>query len=399
MTENELLPFTVFNTDEKSIANFGKMGKDAKMTNPAHLVLEDGSTYRGYAFGAQASAFGEVVFATSMTGYQEMLTDPSFAGQIVVPTYPLIGNYGINSRDIESRKVQVSGFVVREHSLRPSHSLSDMTLDAYLQSEGIAGISGVDTRAITRRLRTQGVMMGAIGVDEPPEATLARLEDMPAYGDLDFVRQVSTESAYDWDNPLWQTPAPETTRRVLVSDFGLKYNILRMLRSRGCEVIAMPATATAQDILDRNPDGVMLSPGPGDPELLDYAVETTKGLLGKLPVFGICLGNQVVGRAVGGSTFKLKFGHRGANHPVKDLQTGLVHITSQNHGYSVDADTLPQEVEVSHINLNDNTVEGIRHKSLPVMTIQYHSEASPGPLDNEYMFDRFMEMIDDTEGK
>ena len=369
------------------------------MTNPAHLVLEDGSTYRGYAFGAQRSAHGEVVFATSMTGYQEMLTDPSFAGQIVVPTYPLIGNYGINSRDIESRKVQVAGFVVREHSLRPSHALSDMTLDEYLQSESIAGVSGVDTRAITRRLRTQGVMMGAIGVGEPPKTTLERLEEIPAYGDLDFVRQVSTESAYDWNSPLWQKSAPETTRRVLVSDFGLKYNILRMLRSRGCEVIAMPATASAQDILDRNPDGVMLSPGPGDPELLDYAVETTKGLLGRLPVFGICLGNQVVGRAVGGSTFKLKFGHRGANHPVKDLQTGLVHITSQNHGYAVDADTLPSEVEVSHINLNDNTVEGIRHKSLPVMTIQYHSEASPGPLDNEYMFDRFMEMIDDVEGK
>ena len=367
--------------------------------NPAHLVLEDGSTYRGYAFGAQTSAHGEVVFATSMTGYQEMLTDPSFAGQIVVPTYPLMGNYGINSRDIESRRVQVSGFVVREHSLRPSHSMSDMTLDAYLRSEGIAGISGVDTRAITRRLRTQGVMMGAIGVDESHEATLARLEEIPAYGDLDFVRQVTTKSAYNWDNPLWQKPAPETTRRILVSDFGLKYNILRMLRSRGCEVIAMPATSSAQDILDRNPDGVMLSPGPGDPELLDYAVGTTKGLLGRLPVFGICLGNQVVGRAVGGSTFKLKFGHRGANHPVKDLQTGLVHITAQNHGYAVDADTLPQEVEVSHINLNDNTVEGLRHKSLPVMTIQYHSEASPGPLDNEYMFDRFMEMIDDSEGQ
>ena len=369
------------------------------MTKPAHLVLEDGSTYRGYAFGARTSAFGEVVFATSMTGYQEMLTDPSFAGQIVVPTYPLIGNYGINSRDIESRRVQVAGFVVREHSLRPSHAMSDMTLDEYLKSEGIAGISGVDTRAITRRLRTQGVMMGAIGVDESPETTLTRLEEIPAYGELDFVRQVSTQTAYDWDNPLWQKPAPETTRRILVSDFGLKYNILRMLRSRGCEVVAMPATASAQDIMDRNPDGVMLSPGPGDPELLDYAVETTKGLLGRLPVFGICLGNQVVGRAVGGSTFKLKFGHRGANHPVKDLQTGLVHITAQNHGYAVDADTLPLEVEVSHINLNDNTVEGLRHKSFPVMTIQYHSEASPGPLDNEYMFDRFMEMIDDGEGK
>ncbi|MYE53859.1 MAG: glutamine-hydrolyzing carbamoyl-phosphate synthase small subunit [Chloroflexi bacterium] len=370
-----------------------------KKPKPAHLVLEDGSTYRGSAFGARESAFGEVVFATSMTGYQEMLTDPSFAGQIVVPTYPLIGNYGINSRDIESRKVQVAGFVVREHSLRPSHSLSDMTLDEYLQSEGIAGISGVDTRAITRRLRTQGVMMGAIGVDESPETTLARLEDIPAYGELDFVRQVSTETAYDWDSPLWQKPAPETTRRILVSDFGLKYNILRMLRSRGCEVVAMPATASAQDILDRNPDGVMLSPGPGDPELLDYAVDTTKGLLGRLPVFGICLGNQVVGRAVGGSTFKLKFGHRGANHPVKDLQTGLVHITAQNHGYAVDANTLPQEVEVSHININDNTVEGLRHNSLPVITIQYHSEASPGPLDNEYMFDRFMEMIDDVGGR
>ena len=368
------------------------------MTKLAHLVLEDGSAYRGYAFGARASAHGEVVFATSMTGYQEMLTDPSFAGQIVVPTYPLIGNYGINARDYESRRVQVAGFVVREHSLRPSHSLSEMTLDEYLQAEGVAAVSGVDTRAITRRLRTQGVMMGVIAVDEPPEDALARLKGMPAYGDMDFVRQVTTESAYDWNSPLWRQPAPETTRRILVSDYGLKYNILRMLRSRGCEVVAMPATASAQDILDRNPDGVMLSPGPGDPELLDYAVDTTRGLLGRLPVFGICLGNQVVGRAVGGGTFKLKFGHRGANHPVKDLQTGLVHITAQNHGYAVDADSLPQDVEVSHVNLNDGTVEGLRHKSLPAMTIQYHSEASPGPLDNEYMFDRFMEMVGDDGG-
>ena len=367
--------------------------------NSAHLVLEDGSIYGGYAFGARAPAVGEVVFATSMTGYQEMLTDPSFAGQIVVPTYPLIGNYGINRRDFESRKVQVAGFVVREHSLRPSHALSDMTLDEFLQSEGVSAISGVDTRAITRRLRTRGVMMGAIGIDEPPQHTLDRLKQAPAYGDVDFVRQVTTNAAYDWNNPLWRKPAPETRRRILVSDFGLKYNILRMLRSRGCEVVAMPATATAQDILARNPDGVMLSPGPGDPELLDYAVDAAKGLIGRLPVFGICLGNQVVGRAVGGSTFKLKFGHRGANHPVKDLQTGLVHITAQNHGYAVDADSLPSEVEMSHININDGTLEGLRHKSLPVMTIQYHSEASPGPLDNEYMFDRFIEMIEDAANR
>ena len=365
------------------------------MSKIAHLVLEDGSSYAGVAFGARTSSHGEVVFATSMTGYQEMLTDPSFAGQIVVPTYPLMGNYGINARDYESRRVQVSGFVVRQHSLRPSHALSEMTLDEYLQAEGVAGVSEVDTRAITRRLRTRGVMMGAIAVDESPESALDRLREMPAYGDTDFVRQVSAESAYDWNSALWRQPAPETTRRILVSDYGLKYNILRMLRSRGCEVVAMPAAASADDILARSPDGVMLSPGPGDPELLDYAVETARGLLGRLPVFGICLGNQIVGRAVGGSTFKLKFGHRGANHPVKDLSTGLAHITAQNHGYAVDADTLPQDVAISHINLNDGTVEGLRHQSLPVMTIQYHSEASPGPLDNEYMFDRFLSMVDD----
>ncbi len=366
------------------------------MTISAYLVLEDGSTYKGFAFGAQASAHGEVVFATSMTGYQEMLTDPSFAGQIVVPTYPLQGNYGINERDFESRKVQVSGFVVREHSLRPSHSLSTSTLDEFLAAQGISGISGVDTRAITRRLRTQGVMMGMIAVDESPESALIRLKELPSYGDLDFVRQVSTEKPYAWDTPLPDTTAPKTRYRVLITDYGLKYNILRILRSKGCEVIAMPATASVEEILARKPDGVMLSPGPGDPELLDYTVETAKGLIGKLPIFGICLGNQVLGRAFGGKTFKLKFGHRGANHPVKDLQTGLVHITAQNHGYAVDADSLPSDVEVSHINLNDDTVEGLRHKSLPIMSIQYHSEASPGPLDNVYVFDRFIESIRDA---
>ncbi len=371
------------------------------MTTPAHLVLEDGSRYRGEAFGARTSSYGEVVFSTSMTGYQEMLTDPSFAGQIVMPTYPLIGNYGINARDIESRRVQVSGFVVRRHDTRPSHSLSDMTLDEYLQGQGIAGIAGVDTRAITRRLRSRGVMMGAIAVDESPEVALRRIAEMPPYADLDLVTGVSTEHPYVWDQPLASPPAgaaPDDApraRRILVSDYGLKYNILRMLRSRGCEVVAMPAAASAQAVLDRQPDGVLLSPGPGNPELLDYAVETATGLLGRVPILGICLGNQVLGRAFGGRNFKLKFGHRGANHPVRDLATGRVYITSQNHGFAVDADTLPSEVEVSHVNLNDGTVEGLRHRSLPVMSIQYHSEASPGPLDNEQVFDRFLEMVDE----
>ncbi len=392
------------------------------MTTPAHLVLEDGSRYRGEAFGARASSYGEVVFSTSMTGYQEMLTDPSFAGQIVMPTYPLIGNYGINARDVESRRVQVSGFVVRRHDTRPSHSLSDMTLDEYLASQGIAGIAGVDTRAITRRLRSRGVMMGAIAVDESPEEALRRIAEMPPYVDLDLVARVSTEHPYDWDQPLGNNPRrrgdgtsalasfpPATASasvsvrvpsfgsprppRILVSDYGLKYNILRMLRSRGCEVVAMPAAASAQDVLDRQPDGVLLSPGPGNPELLDYAVETATGLLGRVPILGICLGNQVLGRAFGGRNFKLKFGHRGANHPVRDLATGRVYITSQNHGFAVDADTLPSEVEVSHVNLNDGTVEGLRHRSLPVMSIQYHSEASPGPLDNEQVFDHFLDMV------
>ena len=341
------------------------------MTTPAHLVLEDGSTYRGEAFGARASSYGEVVFSTSMTGYQEMLTDPSFAGQIVMPTYPLIGNYGINARDVESRRVQVSGFVVRRHDTRPSHSLSDMTIDEYLASQGIAGIAGVDTRAITRRLRSRGVMMGAIAVDESPEVALRRIAEMPPYADLDLVTRVSTEHPYVWDQPLASPPAgtaPDDApraRRILVSDYGLKYNILRMLRSRGCEVVAMPAAASAQAVLDRQPDGVLLSPGPGNPDLLDYAVETTTGLLGRVPILGICLGNQVLGRAFGGRNFKLKFGHRGANHPVRDLATGRVYITSQNHGFAVDADTLPSEVEVSHVNLNDGTVEGTQAPLAP----------------------------------
>jgi carbamoyl-phosphate synthase small subunit len=361
------------------------------MPNKAYLVLEDGSVFEGEAFGAPADAYGEVVFNTSMTGYQEVLTDPSYAGQMVVLTYPLVGNYGVNAEDFESRRIQVAAFVVREHSTTPSHGSSNSTLSEFLASQGIPGISGVDTRAITRRLRSRGVMMGFLG-HEAPEVALARLAEVPRYDDQDFVRRVSTDAPYRWDSQPPQ--APEARYRVLVSDCGLKYNILRLLRARGCEVLAVPVHTTAEEIMAQRPDGLLLSPGPGDPALLDYVVSTARQVAGRVPTLGICLGHQVVARAFGGKTFKLKFGHRGANHPVKDTADGSVHITAQNHGYAVDPDSLPAALEVSHINLNDNTVEGLRHRELPIITIQYHSEASPGPRDNEYMFDKFMALIE-----
>ena len=263
----------------------------------------------------------------------------------------------------------------------------------------MTGVSGVDTRAVTRRLRDRGVMMGVIAVGEPPEEALARLRRLPSYGGVDFVEQVTTPQLYEWEQSLpgpsnhAEEPRADTGVKILVDDCGLKYNILRELRTRGCEVVAMPARSTADEIMAQRPDGVLLSPGPGDPALLDYAVDTAKELVGRVPIMGICLGNQVLARAFGAKTFKLKFGHRGANHPVKDLATGRVYITAQNHGYAVDPGGLPSEIEVSHVNLNDYTVEGLRHRSLPVMAIQYHSEASPGPLDNEYIFDRFLDMV------
>ena len=359
------------------------------MAKKAVLVLEDGTWYEGEAFGAETSTYGEVVFNTSMTGYQEMLTDPSYAGQIVMPTYPIVGNYGINGEDMESRGIRVAGFVVREHCLHASHTLSTMTLDEYLASGGIAGISGVDTRAITRKLRVAGVMMAMIAVDTSPQEALARLADVPRYDSVDFVAGVSTEKPYPWDDLALAQNSP----LILVSDYGLKYNILRILRAAGCRVMALPVHASTRDILALKPDGIVLSPGPGDPALLDYVVETARGLVGEVPMMGICLGHQVIARALGGSTFKLKFGHRGANHPVREVQTGRVHITAQNHGYAVDAESLPSELEVSHVNLNDGTVEGMRHRDLPIMSTQYHSEASPGPMDNVYLFERFLEVV------
>ena len=407
----------------------------------AYLVLEDGAVYTGQSFGAEGRAYGEVVFNTSMTGYQEVLTDPSYGGQIVVLTYPLIGNYGINTNDIESRRIQVSGFVVREACPAPSHWDSTMTLDAYLREAGIPGIYGVDTRALTRRLRTRGVMMGALGVEKSLEELLELIRRSPRYENLDFVAQVSTPQPYPWEGsgsrvqgpgqgsgsrvqgpesrgeqgggltpdprPLTLGPGSTLDSRlstlgsrlstlmphVVVLDCGLKYNILRILRSMGCRVTAVPCATTAAEILALAPDGIVLSPGPGDPARLGNIVANVKELLGVKPIMGICLGHQLLGMAFGARTFKLKFGHRGANHPVRDLLTGQVHITAQNHGYALDAASLKGGARVSHINLNDGTVEGLTHPDLAIVSIQYHSEASPGPLDNVYLFERFLDMV------
>jgi carbamoyl-phosphate synthase small subunit len=374
------------------------------MSKKAILVLEDGAVYEGHSFGAETTAYGEVVFSTSMTGYQEMLTDPSYAGQILVPTYPLIGNYGINESDFESRQIQVRGFAVRECCSQPSHWQSTRTLHEFLLAYGIPGISGVDTRALTRRLRSSGVMMGILSSELSIEEASKELKSLPKYDFTDFVHQVSTEKAYEWQSNMPATvtlpslslrgaSATKQSLKILAIDYGLKYNILRILSQLGCQASAVPCTASAEDILALNPDGIVLSPGPGDPALLDDITDTVKGFIGRKPIMGICLGHQLIGKALGAQTFKLKFGHRGGNHPVRDLATGRVYITAQNHGYAIDADTLKEGLEVSHINLNDGTVEGLRHRDLPILSIQYHSEASPGPWDNMYLFERFLEMM------
>ena len=359
------------------------------MSTRAYLVLEDGTVFEGEGFGSDATSFGELVFNTSMTGYQEMLTDPSYTGQIVMPTYPIIGNYGINLRDIESNSIKVSWFVVREHCIRPSNSLSQMTLNEYLSDSAIPGIAGVDTRAITRKLRDKGVMMSVITREQSPTAALKHLSDMPNYSEIDHVHGISTKDIYQWNQADHESDKPT----IVISDYGVKYNIMRIINGMGCRVISVPAAASAESIISLKPDGIILSPGPGDPSTLDYVTDTTRGLIGKVPILGICLGHQVIARALGAETFKLKFGHRGGNHPVKDLQTNRVHITAQNHGYAVKQTNLPSGLEVSHISLHDDTVEGLVHREFPIMTIQYHSEASPGPLDNVYVFDRFLDMV------
>jgi carbamoyl-phosphate synthase small subunit len=389
------------------------------MTKRAILALQDGTVYEGYSFGSDIDTYGEVVFNTSMIGYQEILTDPSYAGQIVLPTYPLIGNYGINNLDTESRKIQVRGFIVREECREPSHYLSGKTLHQFLQENNIPGICGIDTRAITRKLRSAGVMMGYLTTTRTPSQALEELSRLPDYGSTDFVKDITTGSTYQWGLPcdtcnyqqscvkrgknvpylcgVKSLRSKKPKYKIAAFDCGLKYNILRQLALRGCSITIVPCTTSASDILAMQPDGILLSPGPGDPELLNYAIATVRGLVGKKPIMGICLGNQLIAHAFGGKTFKLKFGHRGGNHPVKDLASGRTYITAQNHGYAVDAACLPNELEVTHINLNDNTVEGLRHKYLPIFSIQYHSEDSPGPWDSRYLFDQFVKTVKDSK--
>ena len=354
----------------------------------ACLLLENGEIFEGRALGFEGETGGEVVFNTSMTGYQEILTDPSYSGQIVTMTYTEIGNYGTNGEDVESEKVQVAGFIVREASGLVSNWRNEKDLDSYLKENKIVAIQGIDTRKLTRILRISGSMNGIISHLDTDTASLkAKLAAIPSMAGLDLVGKVTIDKARPWKEHQSGRP------HVVVIHTGVKYNILRLLEERGVNLTLVPATASAEYILSLNPDGVFLANGPGDPAAVKYTIRTIKDLLGKKPLFGICLGHQLLSHALGGRTFKLKFGHRGGNQPVKNLDTGRVEITAQNHGFAVDPDSLPDDVEITHVNLNDGTVEGLRHKTLPVFSVQYHPEASPGPHDSHYLFDRFVEIL------
>lgn len=380
----------------------------------AILALEDGTVFSGTAFGARATTCGEVCFNTSMTGYQEILTDPSYKAQIVAMTYPLIGNYGVNSQDVESWTSHVSGFVVREISPVVSNWRAHGSLPDYLERNGIPGISGVDTRALTRKLRVHGAMKGLISTEGlSADEAVDRARDWPGLLGVDYASQVSHEEAFDWDPEDLDSgrfslnqgtpdddpgptrhPLPEADLSVVAYDFGIKYNILRRLRQHGFKVRVVPAKTAAREVMDLKPDGILLSNGPGDPSALGYAAENVRELIDAgFPVFGICLGHQILSMAFGGKTFKLKFGHRGANQPVRQIHSGRVEITSQNHGFAVDAESLPDEIQVDRLNLNDQTVEGLRHRDKPVFSVQYHPEASPGPHDSTELFGEFREMI------
>jgi carbamoyl-phosphate synthase small subunit len=365
----------------------------------AKLALEDGTVFTGRPFGASGTSEGEVVFNTSMFGYQEILTDPSYKGQIVTMTYPLIGNYGINHEDVESRRPHVAGFVIKELSPVASNWRSDMTLDEYLRQHGVIGIEGIDTRALVRKIRITGAMRGILSTQILDDQTLVdRARSAAQMLGADWVKAVKPENGYAWDEDQGQWSLGKVERgdglHVVALDCGAKHNILRHLRERGVKVTVLPPETSSEEILSHNPDGLFVSNGPGDPAALDYAVKPLLGAIGKVPIFGICLGHQLLGRAIGATTYKLKFGHRGGNQPVKNLDTGRVEITSQNHGFAVDQKTLEARGGVvTHINLNDGTVEGFRHKSLPVFSVQYHPEASPGPHDAAYLFDAFIEMM------
>lgn len=378
------------------------------MSRPAKLALIDGTVFEGRAFGASGEIHGEVVFNTSMTGYQEILTDPSYCGQIVTMTYPLIGNYGVNLEDVESGGLSLRGFIVKELCRNESNYRSDESLDSYLAKNGVIGIEGLDTRALVRRIRIHGAMTGVISTEDLDDASLiAKAQKSPELAGQDLASEVIPAGSAGWNDGLHDIIRDPVTGgydgihaastddgpHVVAIDYGMKWNIPRHLKQLGCKVTVVPGTWSAEQILELAPAGVFLSNGPGDPRPLDYAIKTIQGLLGKTPIFGICLGNQLLGLACGAEIFKMRFGHRGANQPVLDKSTGKVEITSQNHGFALDADSMPSNLEVTHISLNDQTVEGIRHKEYPAFAVQYHPEASAGPHDSHYLFGQFREML------
>ncbi len=371
----------------------------------AALALADGRVFYGRAFGSTGEISGEVVFNTSMTGYQEILTDPSYCGEIVTMTYPQIGNYGINREDVESSRPHLSGFIIKELCDFPSNWRSEMTLDAYLKEHDVIGLSGIDTRALVRHIRDKGAQTGILStLDLDADSLVAKAKAAPSIVGRDLVQEVTCKDSYTWHEGVWdlgdgyRTGAKKTAFKVVAYDFGIKRNILRNLVSNRCSVTVVPATTSAEDVLAMQPDGVFLSNGPGDPEPISYAQENIRKLLGKVPLFGICLGHQLLSIALGGKTYKLKFGHRGGNQPVRRGEGHNVEITSQNHGFAVDAATLKDAALITHINLNDNTVEGLRHKTAPAFSVQYHPEASPGPHDANYLFGEFIKLMKDFKG-
>jgi carbamoyl-phosphate synthase small subunit len=386
----------------------------------AILALADGRYYEGGAFGAEGEAVGEVVFNTSMTGYQEIVTDPSYEGQLVAMTYPQIGNVGVNPEDVESKQPFMRGFIVKEYTTQPSSWRATEPLHEYLKRHGIVGIEGIDTRSLVRHLRDHGCQEAVIStLDTDPDALIAKAKASPGLVGRDLVRNVTCAEPYDWNEGIWDLGEGYKKREATVGlskgirkksgsfrapvffvvayDYGIKFNILRNLAEAGCRVKVVPAATPAEDVLAMNPDGIFLSNGPGDPDAVPYAKENVQRLIGKKPIFGICLGHQIMGLALGGKTYKLKFGHHGGNQPVMDLTTRKVEITAQNHGFAVDADSLKGAAKVTHLNLNDNTVEGLAHRELPIFSVQYHPESSPGPHDANYLFRRFVEMMEKYE--
>ena len=359
------------------------------MTKSAKLILENGTIFSGVSFGTEGETIGEVCFNTGMTGYQEILTDPSYCGQLITMTYPHIGNYGVNEEDVESNKIHAAGFIVREENVVPSNFRSTQSLGEYLRAQKIVGIQKIDTRMLTRILRDEGAMNGIIStVDLDDDSLLQKVKMSPSMDGLDLAKVVTCDKNYKWS---------KGKHNIAAIDFGIKHNILRLLESHGCDVTVFPATASAIEILNINPDGIFLSNGPGDPAAVTYGIKTVKELLGKKPIFGICLGHQILALALGAKTYKLKFGHRGCNHPVKNLKTGGVEITSQNHGFAVDADSLSENVEVTHLSLNDQTIEGLKCTNVQAFSVQYHPESSPGPHDSRYLFQNFIDMMTEKE--